>query len=65
MRTTQDLLEYVDRMIDIGVDRTEMPSFTIIDLEPASGEGNGISGTRLAPLVINADEHEGMDGDGI
>jgi hypothetical protein len=57
MRTAQELLEYVDRIIDIGVDKTESGSqFALIELQPASGN---------QPLVSNADEHDGIDGHGI
>ena len=63
MRTTRELLEYVDRMIYIGVDKTEMRSaFALIDLQPASDE---ICDKMLVPLVVNADDYEGIGGDGI
>lgn len=68
MRTTQDLLDYVDRMIHIGVDKTEMRSqFALIDLEPTSISGNQdeTCGKMLVPLVINAEDLEGTCGDGI
>jgi hypothetical protein len=55
MRTTQELLEYVDRMIDIGVDKMEAGSpFALIELNPASRK-----------QAENSDEYEGMDGHGI
>jgi len=58
MRTTQDLLDYVDRIIHIGVDKTEMRSqFAVIELQPA--------GKMLVPLVVNSEDHEGTCGDGI
>jgi hypothetical protein len=55
MRTTQELLDYVDRMIDIGVDKMEAGSpFALIELQPASNKQDEIR-----------NEHEGMDGHGI
>jgi hypothetical protein len=66
MRTTQELIEYVDRIVHIGVDKTEMRSqFAFIDLEPASGNQDEICEAMLVPLVVNPDELEGLDGDGI
>jgi hypothetical protein len=66
MRTTQELLEYVDRIVHIGVDKMEVRSqFALIDLQPASGESDEIGGKMLVPLVVNVDDREGMDGDGI
>lgn len=66
MRTTQELLEYVDRIVHIGVDKTEMRGqFAFIDLEPVSDNQNETCDTMLVPLVVNADDLEGIDGDGI
>jgi hypothetical protein len=66
MRTTRELLEYVDRMIDIGVDKTEMRSeFALIDLQPISGNQDEICDKMLVPLVVNVEDLEGMCGDGI
>lgn len=68
MKTAQELLDYVDRMVHIGVDKMEMRSqFDIIDLQPASDsqDQDEICGKMLVPLVVNVDELEGMDGDGI
>jgi hypothetical protein len=66
MRTTLELLEYVDRIVHIGVDKTEMRSqFAFIDLPPASDDQDETGRTMQVPLVVNADELQGMDGDGI
>ncbi len=66
MRTTQELLEYVDRMIHIGVDKMEMRSqFALIDLQPKAAEKDEICGKMLVPLVVNAEDLEGTCGDGI
>lgn len=68
MRTAQDLLEYVDRIIHIGVDKTEMRSqFAVIDLQPISisGKQDEICDKMLVPLVVNADDHQGIGGEGI
>jgi hypothetical protein len=66
MRTTQELLEYVDRMLVFGVDKTEMQSrIDFIDLPSASGEQDENFGKMLIPLEANAIDLGGMDGDGI
>jgi hypothetical protein len=68
MRTTQEILEYVDRIVHIGVDKMETRSqFALIDLQPVSDKLDENCGKMLAPLIINVDkhEHEGVDGDGI
>lgn len=66
MRTTRELLEYVDRIIDIGVDKMETRSqFALIDLHSISGNQDDGWDKMLVPLVVNADDHEGTCGDGI
>jgi hypothetical protein len=60
MRTSRELLEYVDRIIDIGVDKMEVHSpFALIDLQSTSAKQDENSGKMLVPLVVNADESEG------
>jgi hypothetical protein len=55
MRTKQELLEFVDRIV--GVDKMEAQSqFALIELEPASGKQDEIA---------NADEDKSADGHGI
>ena len=56
MRTTQDLLDYVDQIIDIGVDKTEIGSqFALIEMQPAA---------KQTSVEIPAGR-EGTDGNGI
>jgi hypothetical protein len=65
MRTTHELLEYVDRMIDVGVDKTELQSqLALIEMQSSSVKQDEISGKILAPLVVNADEPERKEGQG-
>jgi hypothetical protein len=65
MRTPWELLEYVDRIIDIGVDKMETHSqFALIDLQSASGKQDENCGKMLTPLVENADERGDKDGHG-
>lgn len=60
MRIPQELLEYIDRIIDISVDKMEVHSqFALIDLQSASGKQDENCGKMLTPLVVNADENEG------
>ncbi|HEV2319939.1 MAG TPA: hypothetical protein VGV18_09325 [Verrucomicrobiae bacterium] len=66
MRTTQELLDYVDRMVDIGVDKTELPGqFDCINSQPASGKQDESCEIVPFPLLAQADDHAGLDGDGI
>jgi hypothetical protein len=66
MRTTQELLDYVDRIVGFGVDKLEVRSqFALINLHSASGKEDDVCGKMLAPLVVNVDDLEGLDGDGI
>lgn len=66
MRTTQELLDYVDRIVGFGVDKLEARSqFALIHLHSASGKEDDVCGKMLAPLVVNVDDLEGLDGDGI
>jgi hypothetical protein len=66
MRTTQELLDYVDRIVGIGVDKLEVRSqFALIDLHSVSSKEDDVCGKMLAPLVVNVDDLEGLDGDGI
>lgn len=63
MRTTREVLEYVDRMIDIGVDKMEAQSqFALIDMQSVSGKQDEIREIMPVPLVVNADERKGTDG---
>lgn len=60
MRTSQELLEYVDRIIHIGVDKMEAGSqFALIDLQSASGKEGGNCEKMPVSLEANADEPEG------
>ncbi|HTV41768.1 MAG TPA: hypothetical protein VMF08_14395 [Candidatus Sulfotelmatobacter sp.] len=64
MRTKQDLLDYIDRVSYVGVDKTESQSqFAVIDVrsDPDSGTPDEIPGKMLAPLVENTDERESAD----
>ena len=58
MRTTQELLEYVDRMIDVGVDKMESQSpLALIEMQPVSGKQDEGCEKILAaaPLVVNTE----------
>ncbi|MGH7942968.1 MAG: hypothetical protein ACREE6_14135 [Limisphaerales bacterium] len=65
MRTTQDVLEYIDRIIHIGVDKMEAHSqFALIEMQSTS-EQDGLCDKVLVPLLPHANDREGMGGDGI
>jgi hypothetical protein len=57
VRTPQDLLDYVDQIIEIGVDKTEIGSqFALIELQPALAKQTSVE---------NAEGCEGTDGNRI
>ena len=64
MRTTQDLLEYVDPVIYVGVDKMETESqFALIEMQSVK-QDEGCE-KMLVPLVENTDEQNGSDGKGM